>query len=233
MPPLPPDAAIAVPVRFFTETLPAIDDLAELRLTLHLYFRLAAGDELVAEDTLVSDRGLRRGLLPAGSARDPADALRRGLERGVSRGTILLVESVVATPTQRWYTLNTPASQELLHALATGHADRVEIGDAWRTMPVAPNTPNIFRLYERHIATLTPLIAQQLAEAAETYSDHWIADAFTEAVARDRRSWGFIRRLLERWASEGRDDATDRRTTAQPLDPVKYTKGKYAAFFKH
>jgi DnaD/phage-associated family protein len=232
MPPLPPDAAIAVPVRFFTETLPAITDLAEVRVTLHLFYRVAAGEELVAEDALLADPALRHGLLPLGSARDPAEPLRRGLERALSRGTLLLVEAVAPPPGQRWYTLNTPASQELLHDLMSGRVDRVEIGAAWRAVPVVAPAPNVHRLYERHVATLTPLIAQQLTEAAETYPAAWIADAFEEAVARDRRSWGFIQRLLERWASEGRDDAANRRTTAQPLDPHKYTTGKYAAFFQ-
>jgi DnaD/phage-associated family protein len=231
-PPLPPDAAIALPVRFFTETLPAIDDLAELRVTLHLYYRVAGGEALVAEADLLADPALRRGLLPLGSARDPAEPIRRGLERALSRGTLLAIDSVDPANPVRWYTLNTPASQELLHALATGRADRVEIGAAWRAVPVVPARPNIFGLYERHVATLTPLVAQQLAEAAETYPADWIADAFDEAVARDRRSWGYIRRLLERWASEGREHATPRRVTAQPLDPLRYTKGKYARFFQ-
>ncbi|MCC6626019.1 MAG: primosomal replication protein N [Chloroflexi bacterium] len=232
MPPLPPDVAIALPVRFFTETLPAITDLAELRVTLHLYYRVAAGEELVTEADVLADPALRHGLLPLGSARDPAEPLRRGLEQAITRGTLLLVEAVEPAPGQRWYTLNTPASQELLHDLLSGQAERVEIGAAWRAVPVVAPEPTIHRLYERHVATLTPLVAQQLTEAADTYPAAWIADAFDEAVARDRRSWGFIQRLLERWASEGRNDAADRRTTAQPLDPNKYTKGKYAAFFQ-
>jgi DNA replication protein len=230
---LSPDASIALPVSFFIETLPAIDDLAELRVTLHLYYRVAGGEALIAEADLLADPALRRGLLPLGSARDPAEPIRRGLEAALSRGTVLAVDAVEpATCPWRWYTLNTPASQELLHDLATGRADQVEIGAAWGAVPVVPADPNVFRLYERHVATLTPLVAQQLAEAAETYPPAWIADAFDEAVARDRRSWGFIRRLLERWASEGREHATHRRIGPQPLDPAKYTKGKYAAFFQ-
>ena len=232
-PPLPPDAAIALPVSFFTHTLPAIDDLAELRVTLFLYYRVAGGEALVAEAELLADPALRHGLLPLGSARDPAEPIRRGLERALSRGTLLAVDSVDPLAPVRWYTVNTPASQEVLHELSTGRADRVEIGTAWQAVPVVPAEANIFRLYERHVATLTPLVAQQLAEAAETYPDDWIAEAFNEAVARDRRSWGFIRRMLERWASEGKDHATHRRVTTQPLDPHKYTKGKYARFFQH
>jgi DnaD/phage-associated family protein len=231
-PPLPPEAAIALPVRFFTETLPAIDDLAELRVTLHLYYRVAGGEPLVAEADLLADPALRRGLLPLGSARDPAEPIRRGLEAALSRGTALAVDSVDPADPARWWTLNTPASQELLHELTTGQAERVEIDEAWLAVPVVAAAPNVFRLYERHVATLTPLVAQQLAEAAETYPADWISDAFDEAVARERRSWGFIRRLLERWASEGRNNATHRRVTPQPLDPNKYTKGKYAAFFQ-
>src|SRR5262245_8438183 len=85
---LSPDASIALPVTFFTETLPAIDDLAELRVTLHLYYRVAGGEALIAEADLLADPALRRGLLPLGSARDPAEPIRRGLEAALSRGTV-------------------------------------------------------------------------------------------------------------------------------------------------
>ena len=75
---LSPDASIALPVSFFTETLPAIDDLAELRVTLHIYYRVAGGEALIAEADLLADPALRRGL-----AAVPASARLEGLRAEV------------------------------------------------------------------------------------------------------------------------------------------------------
>ena len=233
MSPLAPDHPIALPAGFFTDILPAIMDLSELRVTLSMYYRVTAGPPLVAEADLLADPALRRGLVPLGSVRDPAGEIQRGLELALTRGTLLAVEPVDPTDERRWYTINTPEGRELVHNLETGKQTLARVtGAPDITPPVVAVQPNVFRLYERHIAVLTPLVAQQLAEAAEQYPPMWIADAFDEAIARDRRSWRFIRHLLERWASEGREHATDRRLAARPLDPAKYTKGKYAAIFR-
>jgi hypothetical protein len=232
MPALPPDTPVPLPACFFSSTLPAISDLAELRLTLLMHYRAAAGQPLVAEPALLADPALRRNLLPLGSARDPATVIRRGLELALSRGTLLAVRPLDPSDERCWYTLNTPAGRELVHQIETGRAPVPASGPHPIATPVAAVRPTIYRLYEQHIAVLTPLVAQQLADAASEYPTDWIADAFDEAVARDRRSWRFVRHLLERWASEGREHATHRRHAAKPLDPDKYTKGKYAAIFR-
>ncbi|MBC7239383.1 MAG: DnaD domain protein, partial [Chloroflexi bacterium] len=70
--------------------------------------------------------------------------------------------------------------------------------------PVAPR-PNIFELYEQNIGLLQPLLAQELEEAARDYPPEWIEDAFRIAVERNVRHWRYIRAILERWATEGRD----------------------------
>ena len=229
---LPPDAPVTVPARFFAEVMPRITDLAELRVTLAMYYRTAAGTPLVAEAALVGDPCLRRGLLPLGSARDPGDAIRRALEAALTRGTLLALTADDPTDDRRWYVLNTSDGRELVHTLESGQCTIAQITGAPAPARVVAAPPNIFRLYERHIAVLTPHVAQQLAEAIDQYPPGWINDAFEEAVARDRRSWRFIQYLLERWSSEGRQDATHRRIATRPLDPNKYTKGKYAAIFR-
>jgi hypothetical protein len=187
----------------------------------------------VAEHELVTAGELRGGLVPLGSARDPGRELTRGLELALTRGTLLAVRPIADDDPRRWYTLNTASGRQLVGALEAGQQSLAAVASSVEALPVVEERPNIFRLYERHIAVLTPLVAQQLAEAATDYPAGWIVDAFSEAVARDRRSWRFIRHLLDRWSSEGREHATHRRHTARPLDPNKYTKGKYADLFRH
>ena len=60
-------------------------------------------------------------------------------------------------------------------------------------------------LYEQNVGPLTPLIADHLVRALETWPVEWIEDAVAESVAYNKRSWRYIQRILEGWQSEGRE----------------------------
>src|SRR5262249_54743756 len=68
-----------------------------------------------------------------------------------------------------------------------------------------PDRPSIFALYEANVGLVQPLIADELRQAAELYPAAWVEDAFAQAVAYNRRSWRYVKRILERWATEGRE----------------------------
>ena len=96
--------------------------------------------------------------------------------------------------------------------------------------PVAPEGLNIFALYERNIGILTPMVADELREAERLYPESWIEEAFKEAAVLNKRSWRYVARILERWATEGKDDGTVKRhpkAAVDPDDPDKYWKGRY------
>ena len=63
---------------------------------------------------------------------------------------------------------------------------------------------SIFKIYEENIGLVTPLVAESLAEAEKRYSSQWIAEAFKLATTRNKRSWAYISRILERWFIEGK-----------------------------
>ena len=67
----------------------------------------------------------------------------------------------------------------------------------------AAQRPSIFDFYEQNIGLLTPLLAEQLAEAERRYPAEWIEAAFTEAVNHNKRNWSYIRRILRIWAAGG------------------------------
>jgi DnaD/phage-associated family protein len=90
--------------------------------------------------------------------------------------------------------------------------------------------PNIFRLYEENIGPLTPLIADSLRDAQQTYPEEWINEAIQIAVGNNVRRWNYIERILSRWQEEGRD-GTDRRNTQE--DYKRYLKGEYGEFGRH
>jgi DnaD/phage-associated family protein len=99
---------------------------------------------------------------------------------------------------------------------------------------VQPERPTVFRLYEQNIGLLTPLIAERLVDALETYPPEWIEDAIAEAVSYNRRSWRYINRILENWLVTGRGDAAQgghheahRRSSTGDLDPDQYKHGRH------
>ena len=99
---------------------------------------------------------------------------------------------------------------------------------------IDPERPTVFRLYEQNIGLLTPLIAEHLVDALETYPPDWIEDAIAEAVSYNRRSWRYVQRILENWAVTGRGDGREamtheahRRRDQNALDPDQYKHGRY------
>ena len=75
---------------------------------------------------------------------------------------------------------------------------------------------------------LTPLIAEELREAEQSYPAEWIEEAFREAVRLNKRNWKYIRAILERWSTEGKVDRKDRREGRR-----RDIDGKYAEYIKH
>jgi DNA replication protein len=94
-----------------------------------------------------------------------------------------------------------------------------------------PSAGNIFILYEQNIGIITPMIAEELKEADKLYPPQWIEEAFKEAVTLNKRSWKYIARILERWASEGKDSGEYRRDVKKD-GPDKYIKGRYGHLVK-
>jgi DnaD/phage-associated family protein len=94
-----------------------------------------------------------------------------------------------------------------------------------------PPSINIFALYEQNIGIITPIIVEELKEAEKLYPPQWIEEAFKEAVKLNKRSWKYIARILERWASEGKDSGEYKRDIKKD-GPDKYVKGKYGHLVK-
>ncbi|MBA2518275.1 MAG: DnaD domain protein [Chloroflexia bacterium] len=203
------DPTVAIPRAFFTDVLPGISDLAELQATLAI-FRVAAeagGIEApVSQEQILRDRALRTALKKMGSPREPDSRIETGLDLAVGRGTLLAFSAERGTERRVWYYVNTPVNQALVAAMSRGAvAPPVAVWHGDEVPAVVPERPNIFRLYEQNIGLLTPLIADHLIDALETYPTEWIEAAVSEAVAYNRRSWRYVQRILEQWASAGRE----------------------------
>src|SRR5262249_27052940 len=126
-----------------------------------------------------------------------------------------------------------PAEGGLVDGLARAEL-RLELGPPAPPAVLPARRPTIYELYEQNVGLLTPLLVDELREAAETYPADWIAEAFREAVGYNRRNWRYVRRILENWATQGRGDrgAAGGRPQA-PRDPRRYLEGKYGHLIQH
>ncbi|MEE9615844.1 MAG: DnaD domain protein [Anaerolineae bacterium] len=201
----------SIPEPVFTELIPIVDDLAELKLTLHVLWRLGqqrAKVRYLRRADLAADQVLLSSLGDA-----PAEMLSAALERAVERGTLLLAQATIGETSEELYFANTGRGRAAVEALAHGE---------WPDELESAERPNVFTLYEQNIGLLTPLIADELREAEQAYPADWIEEAFRAAVSLNKRSWRYIRAILERWHTEGRGEKTSRRTSE--ADRRRYSK---------
>ena len=196
---------IPVPDSFFTQAMPKIQDLAELKIVLYVSYLILRKPDHPPPDII----GVTYKELKADSCRLSAEldeeTLRQALKSAVEHGALL------------HSTLNINGMLEDVYSLT---ADSRQ-----------PPTINIFALYEQNIGMIQPLITEELKEAEKLYPPQWIEEAFKEAVTLNKRSWRYIARILERWASEGKDSGEYKRDIKKD-DPDKYIKGKYGHLVK-
>jgi DnaD/phage-associated family protein len=211
---------VVVPDFFFTDLLPQIDDLAELKLTLHCFWLLNEQDtalKYLRGADLRQDEVLLRSLNLDSDLRAPQQALADALERAVARNTLLRLEiesgatgaaprAGKSAPTEDWYFINTVKGRQTLALIRQGKAGALQAAiPAEARLKV--ERPNIFILYEQNVGLLTPLIAEQLRDMEKSYPPEWIDEAFTIAVAANKRALRYIAAILKRWETEGKDDA--------------------------
>ena len=218
-----------IPNVFLSSLLPEIDDIAELKTTLHL-FRAIYGKRgyprFVTYHELRDDKSLMRSLGQEG--RQPEEVLGIALEMVVGRGTVLRVSVDRGGTPEDVYFLNTEADRGIVARIRNGEFALTGLrasGQAYVNVE-SQAPPDIFTLYEENIGMLTPMIAECLKEAEKLYPEAWIRDAIKEAVSLKKLNWRYIERILERWSQEGRGDGTHQRG-AEKADPDKYVKGRY------
>jgi DNA replication protein len=210
-----------IPDSFFSTLLPQIQDLAELKVTLHVLwavYQKRGYPRFVTCSELLGDRTLTTGLGGEGAGND---LLRRGLEQAVERGTLLHVAVERDGRVDDLYFVNTEADRKAVRRIEDGE---IKLGELVRKEPAAGKRPSVFDLYEQNIGMLSPIIAEELKEAEQTYPAAWIEDAFREAVELNKRSWRYISRILERWAAEGKDDGEPGRHSKEDAGPEEYRR---------
>ncbi|MBN2085981.1 MAG: DnaD domain protein [Anaerolineales bacterium] len=213
-----------LPATFFTDLLPSIDHLGELKLILYVLWRFSQQEgarRYLALSELREDSELLSTLKEAG--RGGEEVLSDALERSVARGTLLAVRS--AGKDDAWYFLNSPRGKAAAEGLARGDWKP----DDAPSHPRQVERPNIFTLYEQNIGMLTPMVAEILRDAEKEYPAGWIEEAVRIAVEHNARSWKYIAAILARWKKEGRGE----KKTSPEDERRRYIEGEYADFIEH
>ena len=207
-----------VPTVFFSRLVPEIEDMAELKTTLHL-FRLLSGKRglrFVTRREMAADIAAKESL--------SAEALGSGLAAAVARGTFLELTLDVEGKPEDAYFLNSENDRRTVERIRNGELALTGI-KAGKDTAIPEKPPDIFTLYEENIGMITPMIAEELRQAEKDYPVGWIEDAIREAAHQQVHKWAYVAAVLERWAAEGRDSGTDRRDTRP--DAEKYRNQKY------
>ena len=205
-----------VPNLFFSDLLPIIDNMGEMKVTLYAFWALGQKEGQVRYLRLadfLNDREFMKGMGPTPTL--GAETLMDGIERAVARGTFLHVNVESADGQMDLYFLNTEKGRAAVEGITQGQWRPGATSD--EPVSLLVERPNIFVLYEQNIGPLTPLITDELRDAEQTYPQGWIEDAIERAVENNVRKWRYVLAILERWRQEGKHDASDRRGTQKDL----------------
>lgn len=155
---------VPVPEVFFTVLLPEIEDTAELKVTLHLFWLLAQKQgkpRCVSDRELLADRVLLRSLKRQGDPRPAEERLRQGLEQAVARGTLLrmhlklLSENTCEEEVIDWYFFNTARSRKDV-----------------RELQGAEMVPASLLARDEHVVTVNVVEGEERAHLSSNYNGH-------------------------------------------------------------
>lgn len=167
--------------------------------------------------------------------------IRRHLSRLESLKLIVTRKSVKESRDQtKWYRVNYPVLSVFV-TTATVHFEQLELSrmsssiSSNRTVdytytptqtPIIETTTSaaaetdaeaVYSAYESNIGTLSPFIVETLTDELKTHSSAEITDAIKESVLHNKRNLAYIKAILDRWATEGRNAVKPAKTGARGL----------------
>jgi len=220
---------VPIPAVFFKELLPEIDDMSELKTTLYIFWFYAHQEDtakFITFHDFLEDEEFLRGLDQ--DLEKAKKLLQNSLSSALERGTIITYSPDSKELPSCYYFLNTPRNVACIKGLESGQLSLDSINQLPAKLEL--ERPTIFNLYEENIGPLTPMIADTLKDAEETYSYEWIEDAIRIAVEKNVRRWRYIEAILQSWKEKGRNGSYQRDSEE---DRRRYIEGKFADFIEH
>ena len=218
-----------IPNIIFSELMPDINDIIELKIVLHIFWLLSRSKRFPKYITLTelkADSIIIRSIEKTCDRSSIEAVLYRGLDLAVKHG-ILLDLCIDRNDIDEYaYFINTDKERRTIEKIKGGDLVLQDL-TLGSKVNVSNTISDVYTLYEHNIGVITPIIAEELHEAEGLYPFEWIEDAFREAITRNKRNWKYIARILEIWLAEGKDDGKYRGDFKTKRDPDKYIKGKY------
>lgn len=217
-----------LPNIFFTEVLPSINNLAEARVVMQVFFLLSRRrgyPRFVSFNELSGDPVIIRGLRQENM--DTDDLLKQALEEAVKDGILLHVPVQLGGQSDDLYFINNKAEKDTIVRIMQGTLKIPDVVIRKQEITEIDQPSDIYNLYEQNIGMLTPILAEELQEAEHRYPADWIQEAFKEALKANVRNWKYIHSILKRWEREGKKDGKSVRDSRKERDPDKYIRGKH------
>lgn len=225
---------VPIPGPFFEDLMLQIASREELLITLQAFWLLDQLEGTFRYLRLQDFSSDTRFLSSLDENKETAtQKLVIGLKHCVDRGTFITASILFQNTEETCYFLNSPKGRAAVRAISSGQWVPGENISA--SIDVPEELPNIYRLYEENIGPITPLLAEALSDAEESYPLHWIEEAIQIAVERNKRNWRYAEAILKKWHVEGRnakkDHSQDRRDTAE--NRRRYVEGEFSDFIEH
>jgi DNA replication protein len=217
-----------LPSVLLTDIVQRMDDIAEIKTVLYVFWLLSRRKgypQMITENEV-----LHSGLMDnheTGEKKSGDAMLSHSLESAVEHGVLINIAFERDGSVEKAYCINTASNRKAIEKIRSGDIVLPGIVPVRETYMKNVDSVDIYRLYEQNIGMITPIIAEKLKEAGERYAQAWIKEAFEEAVMLNKRNWRYIERILERWATEGKDDGKPGRHPKKERDPDRFIRGKY------
>jgi len=202
-----------VPNPLLASLLEEIDSLDELKVvlrTVHGLHRQRKVPASITFDELYSDRTVAAMLNASGDELE--DAVDSAILSATERGILLVIDDGSG---QHRICLNTePVRRALvrqgIEVAAKTHksADRKQ-AETWADIESAQPKQDALTFYERNIAPVTAVVAENIHAALEEHPEDEVLLAIRKASEANARSWNYIAAILRRWATEGRPEELD------------------------
>lgn len=186
-----------IPNSFFSHVLPELKDPDEVRVVLHAFFAIRCKrvfPRFVSRAELLSDEPLRAGL-----GQEPEARIQRAIQGTLASGVLISIEGSGDT----FLFINDEQGRRSAARIRAGEL-AIPAPEPTSALPqVEPES--LLDLYEANFGALTPLIAEQIAEAQQRFPAQWLPKAMRQAISANVRRWNYVLAILERWQNEGID----------------------------
>ena len=192
-----------LPQALLRDLAPLMSDPAELIVTLYAIEALARvrryPRRLLCKD-LRESRSMIEALAGLCAPREVDEAFTDGLRAAFERGSLLSGRAVQDGVWVEWIALNDADGRRALESASMPPASQSTYGRE----PVDSSAPEIWQ--SAFGTAMPPILAEEVKAAESRFGPQWLLDAFAEAAANNVRNWRYVRAILERWETEGRDD---------------------------